>query len=113
MKEFLLTVTADGTLVLPSEVCEHCGPLAVLIHGKDNGIAIYPARKWQKMLERMNGNLAFAKAFRVLVGTAVEVDMSGGTLKLPPHLLQFSGICNKARVLLSADGCLIEELHNG
>lgn len=104
MKEYLLTVNADGTLVLPPEVCNHCGPLVVLTHGKDNGIAIYPVRQWQKMLESMNGNPAFAKAFRVLIGTAIEVDISDGTLRLPTHLLQYSGIKDCAHLIPPNDG---------
>ena len=112
MKDFFLTVTEDGMMDLPPEICDYCGASAILAVGKDNGIALYPAEQWRRLSERMNDTPAFAKAFRILISSSVEVDISGGVLQLPPHLLQYSGIRSKARVLLSADSCLIVKPHN-
>lgn len=95
--EYKHTIDAKKRLAVPAKLRKEIGRGAVLTRGLDNSLALYPAKEWQRMVEKLNqlptGKLD-ARGFNriILAGAApVEID-SLGRILVPDYLKDYAGL---------------------
>ncbi|HPD96954.1 MAG TPA: division/cell wall cluster transcriptional repressor MraZ [Synergistales bacterium] len=93
-----------GRIVLPSKFRDELGENPVATVGIDQCVSIYPADKWQALLERFQ-KMSFSKGrtrdfLRVLLATAHEIQFdASGRVLVPVNLRQHARVEQDATVI--------------
>lgn len=93
-----------GRIVLPSRFREELGENAVATIGIDQCVSIYPAGRWQDLLNRFQ-QMSFSKGktrdfLRVLLATAHEIQFdSSGRVLIPLNLRQHAKVEQEVSVI--------------
>jgi len=87
-------------LLIPTKLRKNLGKKAIITHGFEKCIALYPITEW-KLLTKKLANLPKGKAStralnRFFIAGAVEVDVDGiGRILIPDFLKKFASLRNK------------------
>ncbi len=95
--EYKHTIDAKKRLAVPAKLRKEIGRGAVLTRGLDNSLALYPAKEWQKMVEKLNqlptGKLDARGFNRIILAGAVPVEIDSlGRILIPDYLKDYAGL---------------------
>lgn len=95
--EYKHTIDAKKRLAIPAKLRKEIGRGAVLTRGLDNSLALYPAKEWQKMVEKLNqlptGKLDARGFNRIILAGAVPVEIDSlGRILVPDYLKDYAGL---------------------
>jgi len=95
--EYKHTIDAKKRLAVPAKLRKEIGRGAVLTRGLDNSLALYPAKEWQKMVEKLNqlptGKLDARGFNRIILAGAVPVEIDSlGRILVPDYLKDYAGL---------------------
>jgi len=95
--EYKHTIDAKKRLAVPAKLRKEIGRGAVLTRGLDNSLALYPAKEWQKMVEKLNqlptGKLDARGFNRIILAGAVPVETDSlGRILIPDYLKDYAGL---------------------
>ncbi|HET8574575.1 MAG TPA: division/cell wall cluster transcriptional repressor MraZ [Candidatus Paceibacterota bacterium] len=102
--EYTHTLDPKKRLALPSKFRKELGRKAVVTHGLDNCLFVYPMKHWEKIAEKFS-TLSIGQAdtrgfnrFMLAGASEAEVD-SMGRILIPEFLKEFAGLDTKVSVL--------------
>jgi MraZ protein len=95
--EYKHTIDAKKRLAVPAKLRKEIGRGAVLTRGLDNSLALYPAKEWQRMVEKLNqlptGKLDARGFNRIILAGAVPVEIDSlGRILVPDYLKDYAGL---------------------
>ena len=99
--EYYHSVDEKGRLAIPSKFRVSLGKGAVVTHGLDNCLVVYPKTEWTILAEKLSSlpiGQANTRAFsRLMLAGAMEVDIDKqGRIVLPDYLKRYAGLKRKA-----------------
>ncbi|MBI4836897.1 MAG: division/cell wall cluster transcriptional repressor MraZ [Candidatus Portnoybacteria bacterium] len=82
-------------LAIPSKLRKEIGRGAVLTRGLDNSLALYPAKEWQKMVDKISqlpsGKIDARGFSRIILAGAAPVEFDSlGRILIPDYLKQYA-----------------------
>lgn len=98
--EYTHSIDTKKRLSIPSKFRKEIGKKAVVTHGLDNCLFVYPMKEWEKIADKL-ANLPIgqsgARSFaRFMLAGAVDVELDSlGRILVPDYLKDFAGLKNK------------------
>jgi MraZ protein len=95
--EYKHTIDDKKRMAIPAKLRKEIGKGAVLTRGLDNSLALYPAKEWQKMVEKLNqlptGKLDVRGFNRLILAGASPVELDSlGRVLVPDYLKEYAGL---------------------
>ena len=95
--EYKHTIDDKKRMAIPAKLRKEIGKGAVLTRGLDNSLALYPAKEWQKMVEKLNqlptGKLDVRGFNRLILAGASPVELDSlSRVLIPDYLKEYAGL---------------------
>jgi len=93
--EYKHTIDIKRRLAIPSKLRKEIGRGAVLTRGLDNSLALYPAKEWQKMVDKISqlpsGKIDARGFIRIILAGAAPVEFDSlGRILIPDYLKAYA-----------------------
>jgi MraZ protein len=95
--EYKHTIDEKKRMAIPAKLRKEIGKGAVLTRGLDNSLALYPAKEWKKVVEKLNqlpsGKLDVRGFNRIIMAGAVSAEFDSlGRVLVPDYLKEYAGL---------------------
>jgi MraZ protein len=95
--EYKHTIDAKKRLAIPAKLRREIGDGAVITRGLDNSLALYPAKEWEKMVEKISqlpsGKIDARGFSRIILAGAITVELDSlGRILVPDYLKEYAGL---------------------
>jgi MraZ protein len=102
--EYKHTIDDKKRLSIPAKLRKEVGRGAVLTRGLDNSLALYPAKEWEKMVEklrRLPSGKSDARGFnRLILAGAAPADLDSlGRILIPDYLKEYASLKKNAVIV--------------
>lgn len=104
---YRVTVEQSGLVHLPEAALAVLGAQAIIVPGKDNGIALYRPEEWERLVTLIlmqPGNNE--RWLRATMARAVEAELSEGTVQLSTMMREYACIDKEAELTVE-EHCVI------
>jgi MraZ protein len=95
--EYKHTIDVKKRLAIPSKLRKEIGRGAVLTRGLDNSLALYPAKEWQKLVDKISqlpsGKIDARGFSRIILAGAALVEFDSlGRILIPDYLKAYADL---------------------
>ena len=95
--EYKHTIDAKKRLAIPAKLRREIGEGAVLTRGLDSSLALYPAKEWEKMVEKISnlpsGKIDARGFSRIILAGAITAELDSlGRILIPDYLKNYAGL---------------------